>query len=86
MWFNKNKDTLARLLAAENVRIRHSRANGATFDPKTRILTLPSVDHTADENTYDLIIGTGVARALYGPDNESYITSLSTFADKAKYS
>ena len=39
---NANKDTLAKLLAKENIFIRHSiHAATASFDIKNRVLTLP---------------------------------------------
>ena len=64
------KDTLARILARENIVIKHSNKGEASFNPKKRILTLPIYDKNIDENTYDLMIGTGAGQALYGPSSK----------------
>jgi hypothetical protein len=64
------KDTLARILARENIVIKHSPEGEASFNPKKRILTLPIYDKNIDENTYDLMIGTGAGQALYGPSSK----------------
>lgn len=68
------KDTLAKLLARENILVDHNpKTQNATFDPKTRKLSLPVLREDLDEDTYDLLIGSGVGRALYSPHDHQTI-------------
>ena len=61
----KNKDTLAKLLATENITIRRSvRAETASFDLKNRVLTLPVLVLTSDE-IVDMMTGHEVGHALW---------------------
>ena len=63
----KIKDRLAKLLATENVIVRHSiAAKTASFDIKSRILTLP-VLKDMDADITDLMVGHEVGHALYTP-------------------
>jgi hypothetical protein len=55
----------ARLLATENIVVRHSReASTASFDVVSRILTLPRWKNMTDE-VYDMLVGHEVAHALW---------------------
>jgi len=62
---NLSKDQLAKLLAMENIHIRHSGdAQTASFDVKNRVLTLPVwADMTSD--IIDMLTGHEVGHALY---------------------
>ena len=55
---------LARLLANENIEIRHGSYETAFFDVKKRLLGLPMWN---DDNVYDLLIGHEVGHALFTP-------------------
>lgn len=60
------KSTLARLLATENLNIDIRKAETASFNPKTRTLTLPLWENTSSE-LYDLLVGHEVGHALDTP-------------------
>ena len=71
------KDRLAKLLATENITVRHSAsAKTASFDVKDRVLTLPvwknlskdsKVSDDKATDIYDLLVGHEVGHALYTP-------------------
>ena len=71
------KDRLAKLLATENITVRHSdSASTASFDVKDRVLTLPvwknltkdgKVSDDKATDIYDLLVGHEVGHALYTP-------------------
>lgn len=76
----KIKDKLAKLLATENITVRHSAsAKTASFDVKNRVLVLPiwsslskgRIDGKLSESdatdVYDLLVGHEVGHALYTP-------------------
>ena len=64
------KDRLAKLLATENITVRHSsKAKTASFDVKGRVLTLP-IWKEMDVDLYDLLTGHEVGHALYTPGDE----------------
>ena len=57
---------LAKLLAKENLEVRHGNYNTAWFDPANRVLGLPIwEDHGKD--VYDLLVGHEVGHALFTP-------------------
>jgi len=61
------KDILARLLASEDLTVRHDpKAETAYFDTKNRVLCLP-VWQDMDSFMYDMLVGHEVAHALYTP-------------------
>jgi len=74
---NDIKDRLAKLLATENITVRHSAsASTASFDVKDRVLTLPVWKNLSDggklsedsaTEVYDLLVGHEVGHALYTP-------------------
>jgi len=68
MFNNQNvKSSLAKLLATENLNVRHSAyAKTGTFDVKKRILTLP-IWKDVSEDLYDLLVGHEVGHALNTP-------------------
>ncbi len=69
----RNKDTLARILARENIHIKHSNKGQLAFNPKTRLLTLPVYEDGLSEDTYDMLIGTSAAQVLYGPSTQELV-------------
>lgn len=62
----QNKSILAKLLAAENVTLEHRQVATASFDLKSRTLTLP-IWKEMSADLYDLFIGHEVGHALYTP-------------------
>ena len=76
---NDIKDRLAKLLATENITVRHSAsASTASFDVKDRVLTLPvwkslsqqgegTLSESDATDVYDLLVGHEVGHALYTP-------------------
>ena len=68
----------AKLLATEDITVRHSAdAPTATFDVKSRTLTLPV--WKASKSLYDMLVGHEVAHALYTPavnKDEDFIRDL----------
>ena len=61
------KRIFARLLATENIHVRHDNtAVTATFDTDKRVLTLPVFNHM-DDDVYDLFVGHEVGHALFTP-------------------
>lgn len=61
------KSTLSRLLAGENIFVVHDvKAETASFDVKSRVLTLPVLKDITDE-MYDMFIGHEVSHALHTP-------------------
>lgn len=71
-----SQDTLARLLAQENIIIEHKPVSTASFDPKARVLTLPIwKDMTKDILT--LLCAHETAHALYSPTLDEVPSDLS---------
>tara|TARA_R110002167_G_scaffold131334_3_gene315064 strand:- start:668 stop:2911 length:2244 start_codon:yes stop_codon:yes gene_type:complete len=62
----QNKSILAKLLAAENVTLKHRNVPTASFDLKSRTLTLPIWEEMSVD-LYDLFIGHEVGHALFTP-------------------
>ena len=62
------KAKLAKLLAEENITVRHNaKARTASFDVKGRVLTLPVWEDDMTEDVYDLLTGHEVGHALWTP-------------------
>jgi uncharacterized protein with von Willebrand factor type A (vWA) domain len=71
---DETKRGLARLLARENLIVRHADVPTANFDLQSRTLTLPKwTNITVDQ--YDLLIGHEVGHALYSDDLDAVKTS-----------
>tara|TARA_B100001093_G_scaffold501975_1_gene554337 strand:- start:430 stop:2718 length:2289 start_codon:yes stop_codon:yes gene_type:complete len=60
------KSNLAKLLATENVTVQHRKVQTASFNPKTRVLTLPIWKKMSTE-LYDLLLSHEVGHALWTP-------------------
>jgi len=61
------KETLAKLLATENLIVEHRQVGTASFDVDRRVLTLP-MWQKASNRVYDLLVGHEVGHALYTPN------------------
>ena len=67
-YLDETKRGLAKLLARENITVRHATVDTAMFNIQTRELLLPKwKDITVDQ--YDLLIGHEVGHALYTDRN-----------------
>lgn len=64
-----SKETLARLMATENLNVVHQNVQTASFNLKDRTLILPSWDEMTNE-TYDHLVGHEVGHALYTPEDK----------------
>ena len=65
------KNLLSRLLASENIEVRHdAKASTACFDVEARILILPMWENMGDR-MYDMFIGHEVSHALFTPAGET---------------
>ena len=74
-----SKTILAKLLAGENMIVQHKNIEQSSFDPKTRVITLPIYDDKIDEDVYDILVSHEVAHALFTPrdkDAENAKTAL----------
>jgi hypothetical protein len=76
------KSTLAKLLATENLTIRHEPgATTAAFDTKARVLYLPVWENISGD-LYDLLVVHETGHALYTP-SESWINACADIAKRA---
>ena len=62
----ESKSLLARLLAKENITVRHGNYTTAYFDVQNRVLGLP-LWKDDDKDLYDMLVGHEVGHALYTP-------------------
>ena len=62
------KDTLAKLMATEDITIIHKKIPTAYFDVKNRILACPIFKDEISSELYDLFMGHEVGHALYTPE------------------
>ena len=67
---DETKRGLAKLLARENITVRHENVSTALFDIQNRILVLPKFDSISVDQ-YDLLIGHEVGHAKYSSGPES---------------
>jgi len=67
---------VAQLLASENIRVQHlAKAQTATFETKTRTLTLP-VWKEMSGDTYDMLVAHEVGHALFSPKGDDWVKEL----------
>ena len=66
------KDSLARLLAQEDLAVEHRSVDTAQFNVETRVLTLPLWNRASNDIT-DLLISHEVGHALYTPNEWDFI-------------
>ena len=62
-----NKDTLAKLMATENITVIHKKVPTAYFDVKSRTLCIPMLKENMSQALNDLFAGHEVGHALYTP-------------------
>ena len=67
---DETKRGLAKLLARENISVRHENVSTALFDIGNRVLVLPKFDNISVDQ-YDLLIGHEVGHAKYSSGPES---------------
>ncbi len=60
------KSQLAKLIATENIVVQHNNVKTASFDTKSRVLTLP-IFKVKSGDVYDMLIAHECAHALYTP-------------------
>ena len=69
------KESLAKLLATENLIVEHRAVETASFNVTDRVLTLPTWEHECNDVT-DMFIAHEVGHALYTPDNDEWLEDL----------
>jgi hypothetical protein len=67
MHITESKTLLAKLMATENLIVEQRQVNTASFDVKSRVLTLPILDSKISPYLYDLFLGHEVGHALHTP-------------------
>ena len=65
----KNKSTIAKLLATENIHVVHKKTQTASFNVATRELVLPIFKDSISNDLYDMFVCHEVAHALWTPLN-----------------
>ena len=65
-----SKETLAKLMAIEDINVENRKVPTAAFDLKSRTLILPIWKDDLSEHVTDLLVGHEVAHALYSPAAE----------------
>ncbi|MEO2044289.1 MAG: peptidase, partial [Nitrospinaceae bacterium] len=65
-----SKETLAKLMAVEDINVENRKVQTASFDLKSRTLVLPIWKDDLSEHVTDLLVGHEVAHALYSPASE----------------
>lgn len=79
----QSKNTLAKLLAAENVTVEHRKTATAYFELNTRTIVLP-VWKEMSNDLYDMLLGHEVGHALFTPEkgwhtNQDYGKNFKTY-------
>ena len=74
------KTLLAKLMATENISVRHQAVQTASFDVLNRVLTLPVYNDDLTNDELDLFVGHEVGHALFTPS-----TDLDTIINGRKY-
>ena len=67
MHITESKTLLAKLMATENLIVEQRKVQTASFDVKSRVLTLPILDSKISPFLYDLFLGHEVGHALHTP-------------------
>lgn len=78
-----NKSQLAKLMANENITVRHRPIKTAKFDMKNRVLHCP-IWQDMDGNIYDLLMGHEISHALHTPLLGWHDTITSDIKDKGR--
>ena len=69
------KESLAKLLATENLIVEHRPVQTASFDVTNRVLTLPTWEHECND-VIDMFIAHEVGHALYTPDDSDWLSEV----------
>ena len=69
------KESLAKLLATENLIVEHRPVQTASFDVTNRVLTLPTWEHECND-VVDMFIAHEVGHALYTPDDDEWLEDV----------
>ena len=69
------KESLAKLLATENLIVEHRPVETAMFDVISRVLTLPTWEHE-NNDVVDMFIAHEVGHALYTPDDTDWLAEV----------
>ena len=72
---NLVKESLAKLLAQEDLIVEHRKVETAQFNIETRVLTLPDWQHK-DNVVIDSLIAHEVGHALYTPDKWDFLDEV----------
>ena len=72
---NLVKESLAKLLAQEDLIVEHRQVSTAQFNVDTRVLTLPTWNHSVNAVT-DLLIAHEVGHALYTPNEWDFLKEI----------
>ena len=65
-----SKETLAKLMAIEDINVENRKVPTAAFDLKSRTLVLPIWKDDLSEHVTDLLVGHEVAHGRYSPEDE----------------
>ena len=69
------KESLAKLLATENLIVEHRPVETASFEVYSRVLTLPTWEHECNDVT-DMFIAHEVGHALYTPEDSDWLDEV----------
>ena len=69
------KESLAKLLATENLIVEHRPVETASFEVFSRVLTLPTWEHECNDVT-DMFIAHEVGHALYTPEDTDWLDEV----------
>ena len=69
------KESLAKLLATENLIVEHRPVETAQFEVVSRVLTLPTWEHECND-VIDMFIAHEVGHALYTPDDSDWLSEV----------
>ena len=69
------KESLAKLLATENLIVEHRPVETAQFEVISRVLTLPTWEHECND-VIDMFIAHEVGHALYTPDDSDWLSEV----------
>ena len=69
------KESLAKLLATENLIVEHRPVETAQFEVYSRVLTLPTWEHECND-VIDMFIAHEVGHALYTPEDSDWLDEV----------
>lgn len=78
----ESKSLLAKLMAEEDIQVRHENIQTAYFDVKNRVLAIPMWKDISND-LYDLFVGHEVGHALYTPSDENVLKDAYARSNKS---